>query len=330
MRQLYLYTPMGVGRLTDVFVHFGNMKIGTVIVTYNRKELLKECINCVLSQTVKIDTVIVVNNNSDDGTREYLDSIKDERVKPFHQKENLGGAGGFYKALQIAESYHFDYVLIIDDDAMIDKNYMKHIVNIGEQSDRFNAFAGAVYTEGKIDTHHRRRILSKLIFAESILPEKEYNKKRVIDFATFCGLVIRGKTLTEIGLPMREYFLWYDDSEFCLRLKDKGKIVLIPKAKLNHKTKPYQGATKLLDTTDWRHYYGYRNRYDCGKKHYGKMTGLVILMQYVVFILISILELFNKEKSEHAKYNISMLKDIITDCIEGKLGVNDKYLPNKK
>ena len=101
------------------------MRIGVVIVTYNRIKLLKECLERVLNQTQPVTSVIVVDNNSDDGTKEYLDSIDDDRVIVSHERTNLGGAGGFYKALQIAFTKNFDYVLIIDDDAMIEKNYMK-------------------------------------------------------------------------------------------------------------------------------------------------------------------------------------------------------------
>lgn len=303
------------------------MRIGVVIVTYNRIKLLKECINRVLNQTFPVNTVIVVNNNSSDGTREYLDSFSDKRVKAFHQTENVGGAGGFNIALKIAQGYDFDYVLIIDDDAMVNNDYMEKIIKIAEQSDRYNAFAGAVYTEGEIDTHHRRVLASELIFAEMSVPETQYNKRRIIDFATFCGLVIRGKTLKEIGIPKAEYFLWYDDTEFCLRLKDKGKIVLVPDAILNHKTKPYIKTPNVLASTDWRHYYGYRNRYDCAVSHLSKKTQYMIILEYVVFMILSVFSMLNKKNRSHGKYNIKMLKDVIKDSLNNKLGINEDYLP---
>ena len=70
-----------------------------------------------LNQSMPVDTCFVVNNNSNDGTREYLDSIDDDRVRAYHEETNLGGAGGFSRALTLASREDFDFVLIIDDDA---------------------------------------------------------------------------------------------------------------------------------------------------------------------------------------------------------------------
>ena len=150
------------------------MKLGVVIVTYNRITLLKECLSRVLNQTVDINKVIVVNNNSDDGTKEYLDGINDKRVAAYHETTNLGGAGGFNRALSIASEEDFDYVLIIDDDAMIERSYMQKITDFASKNPAYNAFAGAVYTEGNIDPYHRRRLGSKLIFWEKMIPEDMY------------------------------------------------------------------------------------------------------------------------------------------------------------
>ncbi len=303
------------------------MKIGAVIVTYNRINLLKECLDCVLNQSQEMDSVIVVNNNSDDGTKEYLDNLKDKRVKPYHSDTNLGGAGGFHKALSIATKEDFDYILIIDDDAMIEKNYMKKIVKFAEKNEECNAFAGSVYTEGAVDTYHRRWLTLKVIFWERQVPRGMYNRPRKIDFATFCGLVIRGDELKRIGLPMEEYFIWYDDSEFCLRIK--GGITLLPKARLNHKTVLNYKTGSILGRISWKHYYGYRNRYDCAKRHLGSITTTAILMEYFVFYLGSLLMCLNGDKREQGVYNLKMLRQVIRDCIEGNLGKNEDYLPQE-
>ena len=301
------------------------MRIGVVIVTYNRIKLLKECINRVLNQTQPVDSVIVVNNNSNDGTRDYLDSLNDTRINAYHMNENLGGAGGFHKALSIASTKNFDYVLIIDDDAMIERNYIKKIVDFANNNPEFNAYAGAVYTEGKIDTYHRRVFGSKLIFWEKMIPVNSYNRPRKIDFATFCGLVIRGKELKKIGLPKKEYFIWYDDSEFCLRIN--GGIALVPKAKLNHKTVLNYETGNIISRITWKHYYGYRNRFDCARSHLGPATCVMILAEYSIFYIGSLIMYLNINKRTQAKYNIKMLSQVMKDSLTGRLGKNPDYLP---
>ena len=68
-------------------------KILAVIVTYNRVNDLKNCVNSLRRQTYKYFDILVVNNGSTDGTKEFVDSLEDIIV--IHQ-DNLGGAGGFY------------------------------------------------------------------------------------------------------------------------------------------------------------------------------------------------------------------------------------------
>lgn len=71
------------------------VNFGIVIVTYNRLELLKECLQHVFMQTYAADQVVVVNNNSTDGTYEYLEQAQkgNNNLQVFHLKENIGGAG---------------------------------------------------------------------------------------------------------------------------------------------------------------------------------------------------------------------------------------------
>ncbi len=279
-----------------------------------------------LNQSMPVDTCFVVNNNSNDGTREYLDSIDDDRVRAYHEETNLGGAGGFSRALTLASREDFDFVLIIDDDAMIERSYMAKIIDFAKKNPKYNAYAGTVITEGKIDIYHRRRFGSKLIFWERMLEPSEYDRPRKIDFATFCGLVIRGEELKRIGAPNADYFIWYDDTEFCLRIN--GGIALVPKAKLNHKTSLNYENKGILSRITWKHYYGYRNRYDCAKRHIGLITCLHILGEYAVFYVGSLgMMLIRPDNMSQWQYNERMLRQVFLDCLTGKLGINDNYLP---
>ena len=63
-----------------------------VVVTYNRINDLKLCINSLRNQTYRDFDILIVDNGSTDGTKEFVDSLEDIIV--IHQ-DNLGGAGGF-------------------------------------------------------------------------------------------------------------------------------------------------------------------------------------------------------------------------------------------
>ena len=123
-------------------------KLGVVIVTYNRLELLKECIYNCINQSYKFNKIIIVNNASSDGTEEYLRHLTYDNVVIVTSKENFGGAGGYYLGVKEANKYNLDYLLFIDDDAIIDENYNKNIVNA--ITSNVYAYSGTVKTNGII------------------------------------------------------------------------------------------------------------------------------------------------------------------------------------
>jgi GT2 family glycosyltransferase len=69
-------------------------KVSAVIVTYNRLPMLKEAIAALESVEPKLSHLIVVDNNSDNDTKEFLESLGD-RIEYVRLAENVGGAGGF-------------------------------------------------------------------------------------------------------------------------------------------------------------------------------------------------------------------------------------------
>ena len=96
-------------------------RVHAVVVTYNRKELLKECIDAILNQSVPVEKLILIDNNSTDGTNEYLEEygyMKNPVIEYKRLSENIGGAGGFYEGMKLARSYSPDWIWIMDDDTV--------------------------------------------------------------------------------------------------------------------------------------------------------------------------------------------------------------------
>ena len=88
-------------------------KILAIIVTYNRKEDLENCISSLQEQSVHDFDILVVNNGSSDGTKEYLDNKNGIIV--IHQ-ENLGGAGGFHAGMKYMMEHDYEWLWMMDDD----------------------------------------------------------------------------------------------------------------------------------------------------------------------------------------------------------------------
>lgn len=155
-----------------------------------------------------------------------------------------------------------------------------------------------------------------------------YERKNFLcDCATFCGLAVRGSVVKKIGLPKKEYFIWYDDSEYSLRFAPYGRILCVPAAGLDHKTKLPEESEGLLMRTGWRHYYGYRNRYDTARTHFGALSAACIALEYHALSFLSRCMMLKKETAEKGRFNVQMIHDALADGKAGRLGKNDRYHP---
>ena len=111
------------------------MKIATVVVTYNRKNLVLECMNAILKQTYKVNRIFLIDNNSTDGTYEYLkeNKILDEECVVYKKLEkNIGGAGGFFEGMKMAREENFDWVWVMDDDTIPNSDCLENLLKAKE------------------------------------------------------------------------------------------------------------------------------------------------------------------------------------------------------
>ena len=138
--------------------------------------------------------VIIVDNCSTDGTGDYLGNLKaeaeaggqdsakpeinDPRITVISERENLGGAGGFYEGIRVAQDLNLDWILIIDDDAMLRDNYNEIMTRFAAEHPETVALAGSVCVDGKIHTMHRRNVSSRLLFCGKGNPKRAYRETR--------------------------------------------------------------------------------------------------------------------------------------------------------
>lgn len=296
------------------------MKLGAVIVTYNRLELLKECIEACLKQSYLFQEIFIVNNASTDGTLEYLKTLKNPKIKVLNSKENLGGAYGFYEGVKHFENSKLDYILLIDDDAMIDKDYNQEIVKYMDKDDTISGYSGIVKTNDEIQFEHRRHLKNLKIFKETKSTEEEYTKDFFdYELSTFCGLFIPVKLIKKIKYPSQEFFIWFDDTEYSLRLLKYGKIRNVNKAILNHKT-----TISNQRGHNWKSYYSLRNKAIVLKRYFSKSQ----LRKYLFSLQMKRIAakiFYYMRKDPYYKTLSEMYEDAIKDGKKEKLGKNEKY-----
>ncbi len=235
-----------------------NKKVTAVIVTYNRKELLKECIEALLNQDYKNCNVLVIDNNSSDGTHEFISEYIDgEKVIYENTGENLGGAGGFNYGIKKAYELGCDYIWIMDDDCIVHKDSLTEFLNADKSLDGEYGFLSSKVL-WKDDNICKMNVQRKTVFRTV----KDFETNLVpIAMASFVSLFVKASIVKEMGLPIKEFFIWTDDWEYTRRISLKYKCYLVNKSVVTHKSKNNSGADIVNDTPDriGRYKYVYRN-----------------------------------------------------------------------
>jgi rhamnopyranosyl-N-acetylglucosaminyl-diphospho-decaprenol beta-1,3/1,4-galactofuranosyltransferase len=209
------------------------------VVTYNRRQLLVECLEAVLAQTKPVERLIVVDNASTDGTPEALREagmLDRPEVSYLRLEDNLGGAGGFARAVEAAREAGGDWIWLMDDDSEPPPESLDRLLASPPAADpgTVAVCSKVVYGDGvTIDAnqrgHFRRRLLP--------LPEGEYRDGRYpsLGFLSFVGCLIRTDAARRAELPRADFFVWGDDVEYSFRLRQLGEIRLVPESVIRHK-----------------------------------------------------------------------------------------------
>ena len=235
------------------------MKTAAVVVTYNRKALLLESIECLLKQNTTCDLdIVVIDNNSSDGT---LDAIKKcdlfNRIVYINTGENLGGAGGFQFGIKYAAEREYDYIGLMDDDCMPKEDSLQKLLDVAnEKHYQFGFLASKVlWKDGKICTMNipRKTVFKSVAdFKTRVIP---------IEMASFVSLLIPVRVVKKLGLPIKEFFIWTDDWEYTRRISRQIPGYMVNDSVVIHKSKNNFGANIAYEASDRldRYKYLYRN-----------------------------------------------------------------------
>lgn len=229
-------------------------KIAAIVVTYNRKELLKQCIEKLNKQTVPLD-ILVIDNASTDGTNELF-KANEIGVRYFNTGSNLGGAGGFNFGIKTAVELKYKYLWILDDDTMPTETALEMFLKKDKQLDGKYGFltSKVLWKDETICAMNMQKITKwKKI--------KNFDLEQTVQYASFVSLFIKASTVKKVGLPYKEFFIWADDWEYTRRISKTEKSYLVPKSIVHHFCNTNVGAdivTAEPDRMD-RFKYMYRN-----------------------------------------------------------------------
>ncbi|QEF95318.1 glycosyltransferase [Methanothermobacter sp. KEPCO-1] len=326
------------------------MRVAAVVVTYNRKELLMECLEALLRQTRPLQAIYIIDNASTDGTPEllhregYTPSLEggtltrknlhnQEEIRIIHIRlpENTGGAGGFHEGVKRAYHDGYDWIWLMDDDAEPLKDSLEKLLPYA--SDGVFALANLkIAPDGTPQYGHRGFFNFKNSTLVIPITQKDLKKDYLeIDHSSFVGIMISYQAIKIVGFPKKKFFLHFDDFEYCTRLRMGGKILLVPSSLILHKDQARKNRVikKILwikipitpYKNLWLNYYGMRNKVWILKNN---MTKWKFYLYFLRSILLSLgAQLVNGEKITRRIFFI------LSAYIDGFNGEFDNEKPKK-
>lgn len=251
--------------------------IGVVILNYKIADQTLTCIKSVLKSSFKNLQLFVVDNGSDDGLEEILPD--DKKITFIQTNENLGYTGGNNVGIQAALDQECDYIFVLNPDTTITPDTIQVMLDKSEKlkADVINPkiyfsdsnilwFAGKTFDWANVLGTHRG------------VDEEDtgkYNKDMEMEDLTGAAIFARREVFEKVGLFDERFFLYYEDTDLAMRIKDAGfSIWYVPQAVVYHKNAQTTGVGSPLQD-----YFIIRNRMLLASKYLPMRTRFALLRE---------------------------------------------------
>lgn len=236
-------------------------KTAAVVVTYNRSELLVQAVEALKKQTYKDMDILIVNNASTDNTEAAMKPYADRNeIIYFNTGENIGGAGGFNYGMKKAYEMGYDYFWLMDDDSIPDSDALEKLFKADRAlNGQYGYLASYVYWKDGTACKMNAPEVS-----ESWLAEKRHVRDNLVKISrsTFVGFFTKREVVEKVGLPVKEFFIWSDDTNYCWRCNKYYSGYICLDSCIEHRIASNVDADLIYDDTGrlGRYVYAFRNR----------------------------------------------------------------------
>lgn len=220
--------------------------VGIFACNYNKKDFILKCVESVLRQTFRDYDLYVVDNASTDDSADALKSAFGSRLNLLINQENVGGAGGFNRGLREGIRQKYRYIILLDNDIILDENAVSYLYEYMEEHKEAGAVGAKIMMMRKpeliqeygsyIDFDNYRTILGY----HNMCDDGTLPSAVECDFVPACACIIRTGILDKTGLLPEGNFIYWDDMELGYRINQAGyKVYALGKAKVWHNFSGY-------------------------------------------------------------------------------------------
>jgi GT2 family glycosyltransferase len=254
--------------------------VSVIIVNWNGKKYLADCLPSLRAQTFSDYEVILVDNGSTDGSVEWMQGNFPGWVRVLVNDRNEGFSGGNNRGIRATSG---KYIALLNNDARADSHWLEELVKVAEENPRAGMLACKIYLQGDskiIDN------VGHLIYRDGLnrgrgrleVDRGQYEKIEEVFFPSGCAALYRREMLEEVGLFDEDFFAYGDDTDLGLKGRWAGwKCLYVPKAVVHHRYSQSSGAYSALKA-----FYVERNRVWIGVK----FLPLILLLESPFFTLL--------------------------------------------
>ena len=209
--------------------------VSLILPTYNSSRFLEELLNSLKKQTFKDYELIIIDDCSQDNTREIL---KKKGYKFFKNEKRMGCTKTLNKAITISKG---NFIFRLDHDMVYDSNCIKEMVKtITSNKDVGIAGSRSYYYKNKNKIRsfgaYINLVTSKTkVIGKDKVDNGQFDCIKEINSIGGGNMMIKREVFNQIGLYSEDYFLYYSDLDFCYKAKSAKYKIILSKAKAWHK-----------------------------------------------------------------------------------------------
>ena len=286
-------------------------KIFIILLNWNNYIDTKECVESLFKISYNNYQIVIVDNGSEDDSYSKLTKEFKQGVIFIPNGMNMGFADGNNVGIKYAIKNGADYVLLLNNDTIVDRDFLNEMMKVAEKEPSVGILGPKIYYYSKpgviwfADGKFSRIRGGTKVTSMNVKDNGKYDDIKEQDFIAGCALLVKKEVLEKVGLLDKDYFIYAEEADFCIRTKKAGyRIVYVPESKVWHKVaQSFKG-----NFTPSYLYFQSKNRLLLIKKNFSKLYLIYCFIVHILFYIpYKLAHIWFKEQNNKFRASLSLL-----------------------